>query len=249
MAVFNSFTFDGNNSLDMGIYITGEAAFNAPERTVEMITVPGRNGAIAIDQGRFENIEVTYPAGCFADSQSDFADKIGTFRNILASRYTYKRLTDTYNPNEFRMGMYKAGLDAGPVGYGTAAEFDIIFDCKPQRWLVSGETAQTFNASGSITNPTLFDARPLLVVTGAGTLTLGSQTLTIAAGSAPTTQVIYIDCETQEAWEIVGAGKLSRNDYIQNAGESFPVLSAGSNVVTLGAGISRVVITPRWWRI
>lgn len=248
MAVFNSFTFDGNNSLDMGIYITGEAAFNAPERTVEMITVPGRNGAIAIDQGRFENIEVTYPAGCFADSQSDFADKIGTFRNILASRYTYKRLTDTYNPNEFRMGMYKAGLDAGPVGYGTAAEFDIIFNCKPQRWLVSGETAQTFNASGSITNPTLFDARPLLAVTGSGTLTLGTQTMTIIA-RASSSSVLYIDCESQEAWEVVGAGRISRNDYIQNAGEEFPVLEPGTNYISVGSGITAVTITPRWWRI
>lgn len=249
MAVFNSFTFDGQNSLNSGIYITGEAVFNAPERVVDMITVPGRNGAIAIDQGRFENIEVTYPAGCFADSQADFADKIATFRNILASRYTYKRLVDTYHPDEFRMGLYRSGLEAEAVRYNTASEFDIVFDCKPQRWLTSGETAMTFTTSGSILNPTLFDARPHLVVTGSGELTLGSQTLTIAAGSAPTTQVIYIDCETQEAWEIVSGSALSRNDYIQNAGESFPVLSAGSNVVSLGSGISRVVITPRWWRI
>ncbi len=249
MALFNSFTFDGENSLDSGIYITGQAVFNAPERAVEMVTVPGRNGALAIDQGRFENIEVTYPGGCFADTQADFAEKISEFRNLLVSRYTYKRLTDTYHPDEFRMGIYKSGLETKAVRYNTASEFDIVFDCKPQRWLVSGESAQTFSASGSITNPTLFDAKPLLVVTGAGTLLIGSQTMAIAAGSAPASQVIYIDCETQEAWEIVGAGKISRNDYIQNAGEEFPVLSAGNNTITLGSGISQVAITPRWWRI
>lgn len=248
MAVFNSFTFDGRNSLDSGVYITGQAVFNAPERVVEMVTVPGRNGAIAIDQGRFENIEVTYPAGCFAESQQDFAEKIATLRNELASRYTYKRLTDTYNPDEFRLGLYRSGLEASAARYNTAGEFDIVFDCKPQRWLVSGETAQTFTSSGSITNPTLFDAKPLLAVTGSGTLTIGTQTMTIIA-RASSSSVLYIDCESQEAWEIVGAGKTSRNDYVQNAGEEFPVLSAGANTVTLGSGITRVVITPRWWRI
>lgn len=143
MAVFNSFTFDGINSLDYGIYITGEAVYNAPERVVEMVTVPGRNGSIAIDQGRFENIEVTYPAGCFADSQTDFADKVMRFRNALASRYTYKRLTDEYHSDEYRLGLYKSGLDVEAVRYGTAGQFDITFDCKPQRFLTSGETAVT----------------------------------------------------------------------------------------------------------
>lgn len=248
MAVFNSFTFDGQNSLNSGIYITGEAVFNAPERVVEMVTVPGRNGAIAIDQGRFENIEVTYPAGCFASALSDYASKVSQFRNLLASRYTYKRLVDTYHPDEYRLALYKSGLEVESVRYNTAGEFDIVFDCKPQRFLVSGETTQTFTQSGSITNPTLFDARPLLAVTGSGTLTIGAQTMTIIARSS-SSSVIYIDCETQESWEVVSDVKVSRNDYVQNAGESFPVLSAGTNTVTLGSGITRVVITPRWWRL
>lgn len=248
MAIFNSFSFDGLSSLDSGVYITGEAVFNAPERVVEMVNVPGRNGAIAIDQGRFENIEVTYPAGCFGASAPGFAGRVSTFRNAIASRYNYARLTDTYHPDEYRMGLYKAGLEVDAVRYNTAGEFRVVFDCMPQRWLTSGEIARTFTSNGTISNPTLFPAKPLLVVTGSGTLTLGSQVLTIAAGSS-SSQVIYIDCESQEAWEIIGSSRISRNDYIQNAGEKFPELAAGSNVVQLGSGISEVVITPRWWKI
>lgn len=246
--VFNSFTYDGINSLNSGIYITGEAVFNAPERVVEMVSVPGRNGALAIDQGRFENIEVSYPAGAFGATMSDFADKITDFRNILASRYTYKRLADTYHPDEFRLGLYKSGLEVNAVRYNTAGEFNIVFDCKPQRFLTTGETETTFTSNGTITNPTAFASNPLLIVTGAGNLTIGGQAMTIVNGSG-SSQVIYIDCESQEAWEIVGGSKVSRNDYIQNAGETFPVLSAGSNSVVLGTGITKVKITPRWWRI
>ena len=139
MAIFNSFTFDNENSLDSGIYITGEAVFNAPKRVVEMVNVPGRNGAIAIDEGRFENIPVKYPAGCFADNMADFAEKVANFRNILASRFTYKRLEDTYYPDEFRMGLYRSGLEVDVVNQARAGKFDIEFDCKPQRFLKSGE--------------------------------------------------------------------------------------------------------------
>lgn len=249
MAVFNSFDFDGITSTSYGVYITGEAAYNAPARAVEMVTVPGRNGAIAIDQGYFENIEVAYPAGVFAADQSAFASKVADLRNALASRYTYKRLTDTYNSGEYRMGLYKSGLEVGAAAYHQAGEFSIIFECKPQRWLTSGEIAQTFTSNGSITNPTDFDAKPLLEVKGYGNLTLGANVITILNGGSGANQYLYIDCEAQEAWEVVNGAKISRNDYIQYATGDFPSLSAGANTISLGGNISKVVITPRWWRI
>lgn len=248
MALFRSFTYDSINSLEKGVYITGEAVYNAPERVVEMIEIPGKDGDLSIDQGRFENIDVTYPAGAFAKDQAEFTEKIADIRNILCSRFSYKRLEDDYNPDEFRLGLYRSGLEVSYAAYHQAGEFDIVFDCKPQRFLKSGETPQTFSASGSITNPTAFASKPLVLVTGAGQLVLGSYVITILNGSGAN-QEIYIDCETQEAWEMVGGGMIARNDYIQLATQMFPVLEAGENVITLGSGISSVEITPRWWRI
>ena len=148
MAIFNTLTFDEENSLDYGVYITGEAVYNAPKRVVEMIDIPGKDGQLALDQGRFENIEVSYPAGCFSDNMEDFAKKVATFRNMLLSRYSYKRIEDDYNTDEFRLGLYRSGLEVDAVRYNTAGEFDIVFDCKPQRFLKSGEEVQTFSASG-----------------------------------------------------------------------------------------------------
>ena len=85
-AIFNSLTFGGVNSADYGIYITGEAVFNAPERAVEMVDVPGRNGAIALDQGRWENIEVQYPAGTFGMDAEEFGTALSNFRNAIVSQ-------------------------------------------------------------------------------------------------------------------------------------------------------------------
>ena len=168
-AIYKSLSFDGVESRNFGVYITGEAVYNAPQRDVEMISIPGRSGAFALDKGRFENIEVTYPAGIFADNEADFAQAVSDFRNYLCSRNGYCRLVDEYNPEEYRMAIYKSGLDVSPAQL-KAGEFDITFDCKPQRYLMSGEAAVEVSDGDTLMNPTLFESSPLLEVEGYGTI-------------------------------------------------------------------------------
>lgn len=177
-AIFKGLTFDGESSKDYGIYITGSAVFNAPARDVEMITIPGRNGTFALDRGRFENIEVTYPAGLFGDTEADFAQGISDFRNFLASRQGYVELSDDYNPGEYRMAVYKSGLEVTPAQL-KAGEFEIVFDCKPQRWLTAGQDPVTVTSGDTIENPTLFDAHPLLAFEGLGDVNIGDNTITV----------------------------------------------------------------------
>lgn len=177
-SLFKGFVFDGVDSRDYGVYISGDAVFNAPERDVEMIEIPGRNGAFALDKGRFSNIEVTYPAGLFGNSEADFAAGINALRNALASRKGYCRLEDDYNPNEYRMAVYKSGLDVTPARL-KAGQFDIVFECKPQRFLKSGETEQTVTSGGTLTNPTLFEAKPLIEAKGYGNIFINDGKLVV----------------------------------------------------------------------
>ena len=177
-AIYKALTFDGTSSRLYGVYITGEAVYNAPERDVEMISIPGRNGAFALDKGRFENVTVSYPAGIYADTEADFAQAVSDFRNFLCSKKGYCRLTDDYNTGEYRMAIYKSGLEVSPAML-RAGEFVITFECKPQRWLTSGETGSIVNNNGTVTNPTLFPSSPMLKVKGYGSVTFGGQTITV----------------------------------------------------------------------
>ena len=120
-----AFTFNGINSGDYGVFIGGDAVYNAPARVVEMIAVPGRNGALAMDEGRYENIEVTYPAFLADTTQADFASRVSELRNALCSVTGYQRLVDDYNPNEYRLAVYKSGLEVTPTQYNRAGGFDI----------------------------------------------------------------------------------------------------------------------------
>ena len=158
MGILNYIIFGGVDSRDYGIYISGEGVFNAPERDVEVVNIPGKDGDLLIDRGRFLNIQVTYPGFNFEPGLSTFAERLRAFRAALASQVGYQRLEDSFHPDEFRLASFRSGLDINPVMYNTASTFDIVFDCKPQRFLKSGEEeitigewGETETASGSIT--------------------------------------------------------------------------------------------------
>lgn len=161
----NSLIFGDVDTLDYGVVIDGEAVFNAPERDVEVVTIPGRNGTLQIDNGRFENIEVTYPASIWADAHGDFKTKIRDLRNALASKRGYQRLTDTYHTDEYRLGVFKEGLECDPSVYDTAAEMELVFDCKPQRFLTSGETSVNISSAAAQS----FSGNPITVNYASGT--------------------------------------------------------------------------------
>ena len=168
--MFKYLKFDNVNLKSLGVYISGDGVYDSPERDTEAVEIPGRNGDLILDNGRFKNITVTYPAGVFGSSQTEFSEKISAVRNLLASRIGYKRIEDEYHPDEFRLGEYVGGLEVDPKKRNEAGEFNIEFNCKPQRFLKSGEVAQTVTNNGTITNPTYFESAPLLEVEGYGNI-------------------------------------------------------------------------------
>lgn len=238
---YNSVVFGGINSADYGIYITGEAVYNAPVRAVDFVSVPGRNGAVALDQGHYENVTVTYPAGTFGGDQQGFREALSDYRNAILSQIGYQRLSDTYHPDEYRLGIYADGLEVKPTNSqnGTAGEFDLTFNCKPQRYLTSGETAITVTSGGNLTNPTLFDAQPLLIVKGEGNIKIGEENIGILHRDLGLIKIA-------DAKSVSGTGSTMTisqdfNGSLLNHGDMFGIVGFG-----FGLELTNVVsITPR----
>lgn len=170
-ARYEGFIFDGENSRDYGVYVTDVEVFGAPSRNVEMVQIPGRDGAFALDKGSWENIEVKYHCAMGCKTQADFNAGISAVRNMLASRIGYKRLEDEINTDEYRMACFHGGISVPTLNKDTAT-FDVVFDCKPQRYLKSGETAVAVTSGGTVTNNTAYEARPILELFGSGSVTL-----------------------------------------------------------------------------
>lgn len=182
MGMRNNLIFGGVNSASYGIFITGAGVYNAPVRAVEKVTVPGRNGLLMLDQGRYENITVEYPAFAFGKTRKEFREKIAAFRNAIASLTGYQRLEDTYHPEEYRMGLYADGLNVDVGAYGGSGRFALKFNCKPQRYLKDGEQIIERNSGGAVINPTKHASEPLLIANGYGDIRIGDSTINISDG-------------------------------------------------------------------
>ena len=231
-------TFAGKSTNDFGIWISGEGTYGAPERNVLEQEVAGKNGSLLFDLGNFKNITIKYPAAIQEDMPTKFRD----FINFAGAQIGYQRLEDTYHPYEYRMARFISKMGVETAGYmNRSGQFDLEFDCKPQRFLKSGEESVEFTSNSMIYNRTEFEAKPLLRVygTGAGTVGIGSETITISSISS----YVDIDCEIMDAYK--GAtncnGKVSFTDDI--------ILKAGENGISMTGNITKVVITPRWWII
>ena len=270
MGILNYITFNGFDSRDFGVFISGEGAFDAPARRGEMISIPGRNGALFMDEGVFENILGKYPAFIGTMNEINFRNKIAAFKNAILSRGNYKRLTDSYNPDEFRLAVYKSGLEVDPKHYNRAGNFTLEFDCKPQRFLNSGEIPQIFTANGTIYNPTLFASSPIIKVTGNGTVAIGDYIFTVKNN----TDTIIIDTDLKDAYipaselyyltdedgeiitneigieiEIANGNiyPLNMNSKIEFAQSIIPKIEPGEIPIKRSNTITKLEIIPRWW--
>ena len=233
----NYFVFGGIDSRTYGVYISGAGTFNAPARRYKNYKVPGRNGSLTIDEGVFEEATVVYEAFI----ASDFKNNIADFRNAMLSKVGYVRMTDSYHPNEFYRAKYMDGLEADVLPTLVAGEMELTFTRDPRRFLTSGETAVTVATGNSISNPTLFDSLPLIRVTGYGTLTINSDVITISSGQT----YVDIDSETQNCF----TGTTNKNSKVSFQSNKFPVLKPGANGVAYSGNITKVEITPRWYRV
>lgn len=233
----NYFYLNNVDSRNYGVYLSGQGTFSAPRRAYNMIPVPGRNGDIVGTEKRFENLQLTYPAFIY----TNFDTNLRNFRNFLLSLFGYVKLQDSYHADEFRKVIFEGPFEPTVEKRNDAGSFDIVFNCRPQRYLTSGEAVTTMTADGSISNPTLFDSQPLLRVYGTGILGIGSQSVTITQADVYTD----IDCEMMDCFK----GTSNKNPYVQFTDHNFPVLKPGTNNFSLGTGITKVEITPRWWRV
>lgn len=232
--VYQYFTFNGKSSRDFEVWISGSGTFNAPRRDVESIAVPGRNGNLHIDNGRFDNIEITYPAFIVKAFRQNF----DAFKAYMNAQSGYKVLRDSYHPEYYRKARFAGELQPEMTTLNREGTFDIVFDCDPRRFMISGEKLRQFTGE-TIMNPTLFPSKPLIRVYGTGTLRVNDISVVISNADEYTD----INSEIEEAYK----GSVNCNGNITLTDGEFPVLKSGSNSISYTG--NRIDIAPNWWTV
>ena len=227
------FVLDGESSMQYGISMQGHPSFSAPTPKIEKVTVPGRNGDLISFDGSYSNVQAEIPCFILKDSAYDFIAEANTWLSIPG----YRRLTYDGDEEAYRLARI-TNLAEVSVSMHVLNPFVLKFECKPQRFLMSGEQTIEMSASGSIFCPG-FGGLPLIRIYGAGTVTLNEKSIVVTSVN----EYVDVDCDTQNAYKLGD----NKNSTIQCA--DFPKMQYGENVVTISSGISKIEITPRWFTL
>ena len=230
--------FDGYNFEDYSVVVSGSGTWNMPERLTQKDNVYGRHGALITDAGMFDNIEIPYPAWI----ARDFADKYEAFSRMMALHTDkYYRLEDSYHPDYYRQARVVPGIIPKPGTLNRSGEFTVAFDCKPQKWLRSGEEVLEISERLELFNMTGYEAKPLIVIPSGA-----SVTITDEDGNAASLETANFGLETTYDADIEESivGRSYVNEYVTQVGTIS--LKPGKNIITCTAPIK---LTPRFYVI
>lgn len=232
--------FNGISSLDYGIQVEHPPEYQAPARDYEVIHVPGRNGDLVIDNGSYQNINRSYQMA-IGDKRKDYTSMANVISEWLHSVSGYARLEDSYEPEYYRMAMFQDEISIENI-MQHAGRLTVDFNCKPQRFLKSGEEIIKISKRTTLYNPTGFNSLPCITVygSGRGVLSIGQYTITISNINGS----IVLDSEIQDVYK----GTVNRNADV-TLNKSFPEFVPGENSIGWSGGITYVEVIPRWWTL
>ena len=242
----HEFIYNGMNSRDYGLRISGEDTWARPQPDVKRISVPGRNGDLVQLGNRYQNLDITYHCGIVRDLKTNF----DAFNAALLSSPGYHRLEDSYHPEYFRMAVFESALDPDVKKRGVHGEVDIKFNCKPQLFLKSGLVEQRIENNGVIFNPTPYNASPILRFGFSKSWEGGSITIngrTLSCTDPGTVSDFVIDCERQDIY--AKDTRVNKNNLFTLSDGEFFELKPGRNTIYFTGVTSAVYITPNWWTV
>lgn len=232
----NYLVFDGISLEHFGTFLGGAGKFEKPTREYENLQIEGKTGDLHIDKGRYTNIIVEYPIVIM----DDMVKNMDAIFNFFMSRIGYKRLEDTFDPNVYMLAKFESIEVNRLTNHIDAGSFILRFDCNPKKFMKVGEKPVIVTNEKSIMNPTMYEALPLIQMTGTGSFWVNENEYILSENTGTTT----IDCELREVYE----GSINRNDDFTRYENNMPSLQAGKNVIACDNGVS-LAITPRYWTL
>lgn len=213
-----------------------------PERKMEKVSVPGRNGDIIFSQDAFENYDQPYDIYVSAEV-TELPIAMHHVTDWLYAK-GYNRLEDSYDPDTFRLAVFKGPHNLENI-FNKFGRATIVFNCRPERFLKDGEFVRSFSESGGVLeNPTIFTAKPLIRVYASGgcSFYVGSQLVTLLSCDT----YVDIDCDLQDCYK----GGTNKNNTVSFGTGEFPTLPEGETGISWSSSaISRIEVTPRWWTV
>ena len=241
--MLDGFTFGEHSTSEFSMHVEKFPELRGTQRRYKSLPIPGRNGELHMDEEVFSNYIQSYE--CYFHGEESAPEVAHDIKTWLLGTSGPCKLADLYDPEHFHMAYYAGPFDVE----NTLNQFGrcvVKFDCSPQAFLTVGEQVQVFSVVGEITNPTAFEALPLIHVygSGSGSVSVNGYTAIIHSIS----DVLTLDCELLDTYRQVGEGA-PENKNGDVTVLHYPKLSPGNNGVSFSGGITKVEIIPRWWEL
>lgn len=217
------------SSRELGLRLAAPVDIPTATRIVEDIEVAGRAGTLT-RLGGWEDTILTLQLAVRT------GDGFAAYRHAAHALATATTIGLSGEPGLFRKVKYVtvSPLSRELAGWGM---FETEFVCEPFTYLDTGLNQVTLTGSGTLTNPGLLDAAPVITIHGTGQLTLGVNGTQYQVNSPA--GLVTLDSERLVTHI---AGRV-QTDALTGG---FPTLTPGINRVTLGTGITKAVIVPNW---
>lgn len=244
--------FNGESSSDHGIIVTEYPRTTHPSRRGEAYSILGRNGAEYAEDGSFDNCERAYNVA-FPECHRPAVSVCNDLAAWLLSSRGYCRLEDSFEPEHFRLARYAGPLDIEQI-LGKWGRASLSFDCRPERFLKSGEKEVDAFDSLQIFNPTRFASKPLFIITASNNFTLevisGGETqveIRFLTGA----KTIFVDSEDCSIRNNTGAELTNAANWLDGVSDynEFPLLMPGMTEFAFTGPVTAFSIVPRWYTI
>lgn len=243
--VKHDFSYNGvSASTYLGVTVYGvEGLDEIAAKDVSSVVVPGRNGVLHLDNHRWNERTVSYLVYLPGADSEDYADLLMLIRETFGSEGGgYLKLKDTYYPNHFSLATFAGAMEPESMAFRTKGIVKVNFNCRPERFLDSGDDIINYTTPLKATNPTSYIAEPEIYITGsgaAGTVTFSNslgESWTISVSD--TTNPIYINCETYDM-----------NYPARVTITELPKLRPGDTNIAITGGVTKIEMKPRWWTL
>lgn len=225
----DSFNWKSKNSYtDFGIIIVQKPPIPKPERNVEEIEIPGRDGDITVDYATYKS--VTFALACNLRFSIKSIDEIKVWLNGF-DHLSFSWQNDRYYDAKL---INRIDIAQSLKLYG---EFPLIFKAQPHARALTNAMITLTTSPSTIVNNGTANSKPVIKVYGTGMITLiiGSYTIVLAnVVGYETIDSDLVDCYKDTT--------LKNSDMTG----SFPDLVPGNNIISWTGAVTKIEITPNW---
>ncbi|MFA0816028.1 MAG: phage tail protein [Anaerofustis sp.] len=215
-----------NSADDMGIIVTKLPAVEKPEKNVEEIIIPGRDGSLTVDDGTYAT--TTKPVECALDH--------GDIDALCAWLTGSGFVTFSNEPDKQYMAKIINSVPLKEI-IPTFRTFIIQFSCQPKKYSIENDLITIDTSPAMISHPGTENAKPVIKVYGTGTIDITINSTVVHMKNV--VDYVTIDSSIMDAYKDT---ELKNSDMY---GE-FPEFVPGTNNISWTGTVTQIEILPNW---